>query len=266
MEKLRKSPRWHFSVANLQQKSPSLKDGISYGEETISVSKGANFAIRLGVQLELPRSTIYTAVVFVYRFYLRYSLKKFHQYEVAGACVLLASKIQETSRRIQEVAAACARIATKNNSVTARDNSPILNRWVTSLMYTEEALLEGLFFEFDVPSSYDDVTRLTRTHVGADNEEVSRLATSFINDSCRTCLCVVYSSKIIAAAAFFWALKQSQTDAGDWMMKEGLDPNEVVGAINIVADMLAKIQPNDPQVYKRVELEAKRTLENAASS
>lgn len=71
---------WLFSTEEIKANCPSVLEGMTLQEITFSISKGVNFILQVAAYLKLPQMVIYAAATFLHRFYLRYSLKKFHHY------------------------------------------------------------------------------------------------------------------------------------------------------------------------------------------
>merc|ERR1719410_2838893 len=73
---------------------PSRKDGISLEEERNKRRRTCRFIEEGGRILRLPRVAIATAMVFFHRFYTKHSLAEHDRFEVAIACLLLATKTE----------------------------------------------------------------------------------------------------------------------------------------------------------------------------
>lgn len=71
---------WLFTSEEIEEHCPSVLDGMSLRETNINISKGVNFILQVAADLKLPHMVVYAAATFLHRFYLRCSLKKFHQY------------------------------------------------------------------------------------------------------------------------------------------------------------------------------------------
>jgi hypothetical protein len=85
------------------EKSPSRADGISLERETQLRMRFAAFTQEAGQRLELPCQVICTAVHYFHRFYSKCSLKKNSPALMARACLFLASKVEENTRRIRDI-------------------------------------------------------------------------------------------------------------------------------------------------------------------
>ena len=89
----------------LSAPTPSAKDGVSAAVERAHRSWGCLLACEAGVLLQLPQVVQATAQNLLQRFYWRKSLKdpRFDAFTVAMTCVFLATKIEETPRKLRYV-------------------------------------------------------------------------------------------------------------------------------------------------------------------
>ena len=87
----------------LSAPTPSAKDGVSAAVERAHRSWGCLLACEAGVLLQLPQVVQATAQNLLQRFYWRKSLKdpRFDAFTVAMTCVFLATKIEETPRKLR---------------------------------------------------------------------------------------------------------------------------------------------------------------------
>lgn len=69
-----------------------------------------HFADLLRFLYRRPLLTIATASIFLHRFYMLESLKKYKEREVALACLFLAGKVEESLRKVETVVNYCLRL------------------------------------------------------------------------------------------------------------------------------------------------------------
>ncbi|KAJ2451891.1 hypothetical protein EV183_003297 [Coemansia sp. RSA 2336] len=142
-----------------------------------------------------------TACVFFHRFYMRQSLEKYHHYQIAGACVLLASKVEENKRSLQDITWACANVASKGRTSEAEKS---YKAWERLLKQQEIALLENICFDVEIEHPYKSIDAL-----GAEfgiPVYISKAATAHVNDCLRSTICLRYRPPVIAAAALYLAI------------------------------------------------------------
>ncbi|ANB13676.1 cyclin Pch1 [Sugiyamaella lignohabitans] len=267
---------WIFSMAQVA-KSPSAKDGIPTKHEFIQRAKGVNFIIVTGTQLRLPPMTIYAAALFLHRFYLRHSLKKFHIYEVGAACLFLATKVEESNRRLKDVAIACTRVASKDMNKVVDEQSKDYWKWRDTIIYNEELALEALCFDLTLKSPYEICTELMIKHEMELVEPVRKAGQHFIHDSCKTVLGLIYSAEVIAAAAFYWAVRSTGTKIdlkpknGEENKLLGVKKQHVYDAVNMMADFYSTLQETvlsseRKNKYTRMTPSNKRKASDSSSS
>lgn len=129
--------QWLFSEAELSN-TPSIQDGMSVAEERDTRAKGVNFIVQVGIMLKLPQLTLSTAAIFFQRFLMRASLKqpkgdipKLHHYQVAATALFLATKVEESCRKMKEMVLAFCRVAQKNPNLIIDEQSKDFWRWST---------------------------------------------------------------------------------------------------------------------------------------
>lgn len=255
--------RWLFSASELATNTPSVREGMPYKAELIQRSKGVNFIVQVGSHLKLPQMTVNAASTFLHRFYLRHAMSKYHYYDMGATCLFLATKVEETNRRLRDVAISCTKIASKNLKLVVDEQSKDYWRWRDIILLNEDILLEALCFDLTLDSPYsllsNYVDKLGVGHLTA----LKKCAWAFVNDSCRTTLCIMFPTKVISAAAIYWASKYTKNDIpasplGEtaWWDLIDVDKSAIKEACNIMADLyeslLGSYQADVTQKYMRV--------------
>ncbi|KAJ2015543.1 hypothetical protein IWW57_005670, partial [Coemansia sp. S610] len=122
--------------------------------------------------------------------------------EVAGACVLLASKVEENKRGLKDIAMACSYVAVKGQAKVAADDR---EKWERLLKRLEIVVLENCCFDMDILHPYGFIDTLA-PEFGLP-VYIAKAATGFINDTLRTPLCLLYRPEVAAVAALYFALE-----------------------------------------------------------
>lgn len=242
LSNFRKKNSWLFSQNDLASCTPSLRAKDSSPEqELVQRAKGINFIVQVGTQLKVPQMTINAAATFFHRFYMRFTLKKYHYYDIGGTCIFLACKVEESNRRIRDVVVACTKVATKNPKLVVDEQSKDFWRWRDTIMYNEEVLLEALCFDLTLESPYQLINSLAEKFHLNKVEKFCRNAWGFVNDACRTPMCLCFPTRVIAAAAFYWSsvyshipIRGSSTDQ-KWFEEIGMTENELIEVCNYMA-------------------------------
>ncbi|SMY20770.1 unnamed protein product [Zymoseptoria tritici ST99CH_1A5] len=205
--------QWLFNEEELAN-TPSIQDGLSLAEERSLRAKGVNFIVQCGIMLKLPQLTLSTAAVFFQRFLMRGSLKrprgdipKLHHYTAAATCLFLATKVEESCRKMKEMVLAFCRTAQKNPNLVIDEQSKDFWRWRDSVMNEEDVLLEALCFDLTVESPHRALFEMLKTYGVEHNKRLRNAAWGFVTDSNNTQLCLLCNSRTIAVAALYAACR-----------------------------------------------------------
>ncbi|KAF8212264.1 cyclin-like protein [Mycena galopus ATCC 62051] len=177
-------------------------------KELYDRARGIEFLFRLGSSLVLPTSAIMTAATWFHRFYMRFSMEDYHRQDVAASCIFLATKTEECGRKLRDVARICqvkqGTLRYVNwNSLKLSPGIQEVEQCQTSILLTEEVLLEALCFDYVVESPHSKLVDLFDAH--DEDTTVQECAWSFAHDSYRTILCLIYPPQIIATACYVLA-------------------------------------------------------------
>ncbi|ORX87521.1 cyclin-like protein [Basidiobolus meristosporus CBS 931.73] len=195
-----KSNQWLFSQ-NDMAKTPTILDGMPWENERILRAKGGNFIINAGMTLKLPPTTIYTAGIYFQRFYMRHSFRTYHHYDLAGTCLFLASKEEETGRRLRDVVTISVRKARKDDAYKVDENSDDFRRWKETILYHEELVLETLCFDLNLELPYSFLFEILARCAATPKQALSAIA--FTNDFIKTPLCLMYPPQVLAGVSVF---------------------------------------------------------------
>ncbi|CAM9477210.1 unnamed protein product, partial [Discosporangium mesarthrocarpum] len=208
--------------------SPSRKDGISEVLEKEYRRKTCFFIKAAGKSLDLPMEAIATAHVFFHRFFI---LQSFHQHDrfvVASACVFLASKVEESPRKVEHIVIQCHAIWTRaKKPLESKDKC--FRRLREKVLIAERCLLNTLSFQLSVQHPYTEATSHLRNlkqlgevgNVGSGdishggwgdtgpgrersrNRQLLQATISMVNDSLLTTLCLQYTPREVAAGVVY---------------------------------------------------------------
>lgn len=205
--------QWIFSDAELAN-SPSIQDGMSLAEEREKRASGVNFIVQVGIMLKLPQLTLSTAAVFFHRFMMRASFKKerngipkLHHFQAAATALFLATKVEESCRKMKELVLAFCRVAQKNPNLIIDEQSKDWWRWRDCILHNEDVLLETLCFDLTIESPHRQLFDMLKFYGVEHNKKLRNAAWSFVTDINNTPLCLMVSSRAIAAASMYAALR-----------------------------------------------------------
>ncbi|KAI4132724.1 MAG: hypothetical protein LQ338_000554 [Usnochroma carphineum] len=212
--------QWIFTEQELLR-TPSILDGLSPEKEGENRGKGVNFIFQVGIMLRLPQVTLATASVLLHRFYVRHSMVDvpgrpgFHYYSMAATSIFLATKIEEDCRKMKELVVACVRVAQKDPHKLVDEQDKEYWRWKDNILHNEDVLLEALCFDLTLEPPYRILREYLDYFGESENRRLRNSAWAFINDSCMTTLCLMFTSRQIAASALYAAAKHCATDIPD---------------------------------------------------
>ncbi|KIY64925.1 cyclin-like protein [Cylindrobasidium torrendii FP15055 ss-10] len=191
--------QWIFPLSALRQ-TPSK---WPLEKQMYERARGVEFLYRLGSSLQLHTPAMFTAATWFHRFYMRFPIEDFHRQDVAAACIFLATKTEECGRKLRDVARVCqAKIESKDINAILEDSKEVENCQQV-ILQTEEVLLEALCFEFSVDNPHSIlVDAFVEFSISPDVQEVSW---TLAHDSYRTPACILWPSRIIAAACLVLA-------------------------------------------------------------
>ncbi|KAJ2083925.1 hypothetical protein H4R24_000455 [Coemansia sp. RSA 988] len=204
------SDQWYFTnddLANTPSQSgsdystsPAAKMLSASDEQDLRL-RGCNFIHNVVQRLQMHQFVASTACVLFHRFYMRQSLTSYHHYQMAGACVLLASKIEENRRSLNEISLACAYVALKGR---AKEAAKSQETWERLLKRQEIVLLQNCCFDMEVTHPYSFIDTLALEF--AVPVFIAKSATAHVNDCLRSTICLRYPPRIIAVAALYLAI------------------------------------------------------------
>ena len=190
--------------------TPSIQDGMTQDEEKEIRAKGVNFIVQVGIMLKLPQLTLSTAAIFFQRFLMRASLQKerngvpkLHHYQTAATALFLATKVEESCRKMKELILAFCRVAQKNPNLIIDEQSKDWWRWRDCILHNEDVLLETLCFDLTVESPHRQLFEMLKWYGVEHNKRLRNAAWSFVTDSNNTQLCLLCNSRTIAIAGLY---------------------------------------------------------------
>lgn len=149
-----------MSRDEIERHSPSRKDGIDAQREAHLRYSYCGFLQNLGLRLELPQTTIGTAMVLCHRFFVRRSHACHDRFLIATAALFLASKSEETLRPLNNVLRASCEIFHKQDMAFLSYLLPVdwFEQYRERVIEAEQMILTTLNFELNVQHPYAPLT------------------------------------------------------------------------------------------------------------
>lgn len=234
---------WKYLQKSEIENSPSRKDGISFEEETRIKRAFSSFIQQVGIGLDLPFTTLCTACVYFHRFY---SVVSFSQHDAslcAQACILLAAKAEENSRRVRDVInVAYALQHSDKNPLQVSESYWVMKEQVIRM---EQVVLRVFGFDMDLRHPHQYVLHFIRDLEGS--EELASVAWCILNDSMETSLCLQYPAHSVACSAIYLAqeMMSQQVAHGEWYMRFNTNRMELEDICSQLCDAYENSADND---------------------
>ncbi|KAL3505897.1 hypothetical protein ACH5RR_031279 [Cinchona calisaya] len=206
-----------MSRDEIERFSPSRKDGIDATHETHLRYSYCAFLQNLGLQLELPQTTIGTGMVLCHRFFVRRSHAFHDRFLIATAALFLAAKSEETPRPLNNVLRASCEILHNKDFTFLSYTLPIdwFEQYRERITEAEQMILTTLNFELNVQHPYTSLTS-TLEKLGFSQTLLVNLALSLVSEGLRSSLWLQFKPHQIAAGAAYLAAKFLNMDLASY--------------------------------------------------
>ncbi|KAH0634069.1 hypothetical protein KY284_036855 [Solanum tuberosum] len=197
-----------MSKEEIEKCSPSRKDGIDAMHEAHLRYSYCAFLQNLGIRLDLPQTTIGTAMVLCHRFFVRRSHACHDRFLIATAALFLAAKSEETARPLNNVLKVSCEIFHKQDLAVLSYFLPVdwFEQYRERITEAEQMLLTTLNFELTVQHPYESLTS-TLEKLGLSETVLVNLALHLVSEGLRSSLWLQFKPYQIAAGAAYLASK-----------------------------------------------------------
>lgn len=188
----------HHHHLNNNNASPPPNDTTTYNT--------CAFIQDCGKALRLPQLSIATALAFYHKFYRVNSYKDYDRFNIAATCLFLASKVEESPKKLKDVVLETMRAEKKaaGEKLNEADSKELLER-KDKVLVTERILLQTLNFNLSLEHPYKPLLAYVRATGGT--RSLAQVAWNYINDSLRTTICLDFEPRAVAAAVFALAVE-----------------------------------------------------------
>ncbi|XP_073114198.1 cyclin-T1-3 isoform X2 [Elaeis guineensis] len=197
-----------MSRGEIERCSPSRKDGIDPVLETHLRYSYCSYLQSLGMRLELPQTTIGTAMVLCHRFFLRRSHACHDRFLIATAALFLAAKSEETPCLLNSMLRASCEISQKQEFAFFPYllHSDWFEQYREKVIETEQMILTTLDFELDVQHPYAPLSSVL-DKLGLSQTVLLDVAWNLVSEGLRSSLWLQFKPHHIAAGAALLAAK-----------------------------------------------------------
>ncbi|KAJ9550520.1 hypothetical protein OSB04_014565 [Centaurea solstitialis] len=202
-----------MSRDQIERFSPSRKDGIDVLQETHLRYSYCAFLQNLGIRLELPQTTIGTAMVLCHRFFVRRSHASHDRFLIATAALFLAAKSEETPCPLNNVLRVSSEIFHKQDFNLLCYLLPMdwFDQYRERVIEAEQMVLTTLNFELNVQHPYGHLTSIL-DKLGLAQSLLVNLALSLVSEGLRSSLWLQFKPHQIAAGAAYLAARSLNMD------------------------------------------------------
>ncbi|KAI0989765.1 hypothetical protein GJ496_007176 [Pomphorhynchus laevis] len=190
--------------------SPSAQDGLSAEAEYDLRVIGCEYIQACGILLRLPQTAMATGTVLFHRFYYSKSFVRYNLEHLAMASINLASKIEESPRRVRDVINVFTHLKQLRSQRTIR--SVILdNHYVDTknqVIKAERRILKELGFCVYVKHPNKIIILYLRVLMMEKNRALIQMAWNYMNDSLLTDIFLRYTPESIACACILLAARK----------------------------------------------------------
>merc|ERR1712226_35205 len=242
--------------------SPSSNDGLPDDVEIQIRSLGCELIQLAGKLLKLPQVAMATGCVLFQRFFYAKSLVRYPFDHVAMACIGLASKIEESPRRVRDIINVFHHIKQIRNGRTIQpmvlDQNYIHLK--NQVIKAERRVLKELGFCVHVKHPHKIIVMYLQVLEGEKNGRLVQCAWNYMNDSFRTDAFVRFQPETIACACIYLAARQLQVPLPNnphWFTMFGVAEEEVRDISFSILKLYTRNKPNADHLEKVVN-EAKK--------
>ncbi|CEF65311.1 Cyclin-K [Strongyloides ratti] len=216
---------WIFNEEDMNN-TPSQKKGWSSAAEKKKRVDAIDVIRKVGIQLNISlHGTLYTASVYLQRFYMFHSFDEYNYMVTALGCLFLAGKVEETPKKIKDIISAAREIY--SNALPYNGVS------IESVIEFERILLRTMKFDLTVEAPYDpllEYCKLLKIPKKQQNS-VAQTGWGFLNDCTYTHLPLLWEAEIIAIGAIHLSLQMNNIENVDYEGRTNDEPwwSKVVG-------------------------------------
>ncbi|CAN4092997.1 unnamed protein product [Withania somnifera] len=172
-----------MSKEEIEKCSPSRKDGIDAMHEAHLRYSYCAFLQNLGIRLDLPQTTIGTAMVLCHRFFVRRSHACHDRFLIATAALFLSAKSEETARPLNNVLKASCEIFHKQDLAVLSYLLPVdwFEQYRERITEAEQMILTTLNFDLNVQHPYESL-KSTLEKLGLSETVLVNLALHLVSE------------------------------------------------------------------------------------
>ncbi|XP_050526010.1 cyclin-L1 [Daktulosphaira vitifoliae] len=192
--------------------TPSMTDGLDFETEVDLRIVGCEWIQTAGILLKLPQVAMATGQVLFQRFYYTKSFVRHPMEITAMACTCLASKVEESPRRIRDVINVFHHIRQVLNqkliTPLVLDQNYVQKK--TQVIKAERRVLKELGFCVHVKHPHKLIVMYLQALGFEKHQSLMQMSWNYMNDSLQTDVFVQYDPETIACACIYLSARKLQ--------------------------------------------------------
>lgn len=238
--------------------SPSRKNGVDEDTEGLLRLYGAELIQTAGILLKLPQVVMATGQVLFHRFYCKKSFTRFNVKGVAASALWLASKLEESPRKVRDVIYIFYRLNQRQQGLPTTLLEPLSQEYAelkTELIRTERHLLKEMGFICHVEHPHKFIFNYL-SQLEVTDPAVKQEAWNLANDSLRTALCVRLKSEVVACGVIHAAVRRAGIPLPEnpsWWLGFDADKKDIDEVCRVLAELYKKPKAHYIEVNQDAE-------------
>ncbi|ORY96909.1 cyclin-like protein [Syncephalastrum racemosum] len=233
-------------------------------KEVMARMASCKFIQQVGKKLGFPQNTISTAQSLYHRFFLFYSIRDYPPQEISITCMLVASKIEETIKKLKDIIVAVHSVRYPDSKELDPENISEDRR--RKIIGYEKLLLETLCFDFQLQHPYEYIIKFVKwiqAYQELDGKLLAQRAYIIAVDSYRTALSVEYPAHTIAAGCIYLASMMLTHEGAQCQISPGQHWDQVFcsrmedieDVCQQILDMYIYQHSDDNELYTKFKIE-----------
>mmetsp|Transcript_325 Transcript_325/g.681 ORF Transcript_325/g.681 Transcript_325/m.681 type:complete len:467 (+) Transcript_325:104-1504(+) len=210
---------------------PSVAEGgIDLETEFKLRAYGAELIQEGGILLKSPQAVMATGQVLLHRFYCKKSFTKYPVKRVASACLWLATKLEESPRKLRDVLNVSLRMECRRENLPVELLDYFSKRYdhlKGDIIRHERLLLREFGFIVHVEHPHKFVLNYLQM---MGMQHLMQEAWSLVNDSLRSPLCVRFNAEVVACGVIYLAARRKEVSLPEeppWWTLFGVNKNDM---------------------------------------
>lgn len=148
---------------------------------------------------------------------------------------------------MKEIVVACVRVALKDPNKLVDEQTKDFWKWRDTILYSEDVLLESLAFDMNIQAPQHIMYPMLSYYRLEHNKRLRNAAWAFLTDSYTTQLCLLFSSRTIAAASLYAGARLAEVELPDedgkpWWELQYVKLRDIRRACNMMADIYEEVR------------------------